>query len=521
MSTNKIIWSAFVLSNNDPLLLNRVRVSFNTKIDDRNNEDILKGVPKIYKTEDGGDLLPNEKWGKNDPFCFLPLLPIFLNVTPKEKEYVNLIWPNPHSKFQEQYYIQGTFSSPLTIFNESGEASRMFATRDRIVDARLLKNPGFDITKLGTTEFWHPPTKGVFPEPEDVAIIGRGTCDIVIQERHVLLRAGRSNTLPDNPKKQISAKSTRSFVDLADFDVKISYLGEKDNIKLEEGVSYVKTLIEWNILNPENQSDKFNFVVSLYRLPERQNYTTKNLNIDTDIPVTDKSLIYQIEFLSPNYKTKNEVIDYINTFIQQVNDGEINIPSFEIFPITNQFPCVYRPYKDTYNKLLLIGPSFEASTISDIRNNVGYKGVKSGFGKIYSTGNIEQPIIVKLDKTKEYSRVAGSSTFNLMGADNLYLLSHEQKIPNKGQITLGADTIYGIEQEYIVKNILPNTDPMVRGEQLMNFMNLVVRFLIGHVHSFPGLPPIPKSVDGVTAQKLLIELQNAPNTILNQNIRIN
>lgn len=30
---------------------------------------------------------------------------------------------------------------------------------------------------------------------------------------------------------------------------------------------------------------------------------------------------------------------------------------------------------------------------------------------------------------------------------------------------------------------------MVRGEELMELMELIVQFLITHVHSFPGLPP--------------------------------
>ena len=55
----------------------------------------------------------------------------------------------------------------------------------------------------------------------------------------------------------------------------------------------------------------------------------------------------------------------------------------------------------------------------------------------------------------------------------------------------------------------------------IKFMNLVVRFLVAHVHPFPGLPPVPVSTDGVSASQILVELQNASNTILNQNIRIN
>jgi hypothetical protein len=68
---------------------------------------------------------------------------------------------------------------------------------------------------------------------------------------------------------------------------------------------------------------------------------------------------------------------------------------------------------------------------------------------------------------------------------------------------------------------MPNTNSFVRGEELIKFLNLVIRFLISHVHAFPGLPPVPIATDGTATAKILSQLQNAGNTILNKNIRIN
>jgi hypothetical protein len=62
---------------------------------------------------------------------------------------------------------------------------------------------------------------------------------------------------------------------------------------------------------------------------------------------------------------------------------------------------------------------------------------------------------------------------------------------------------------------------MVRGDELMKFLNIVVKFMVAHVHPFPGLPPVPTATDGTLASDILSQLQNASNTILNQNIRIN
>jgi len=50
---------------------------------------------------------------------------------------------------------------------------------------------------------------------------------------------------------------------------------------------------------------------------------------------------------------------------------------------------------------------------------------------------------------------------------------------------------------------------------------LIVRYLITHTHSYPGLPPISVGYDGVTSEQILTEIQNAANKILNENIRLN
>jgi hypothetical protein len=62
---------------------------------------------------------------------------------------------------------------------------------------------------------------------------------------------------------------------------------------------------------------------------------------------------------------------------------------------------------------------------------------------------------------------------------------------------------------------------MVRGEELLELIDMIVRFLITHTHAYPGLPPVPKTQDGSTTDKLLTELNNAVEKILSSNIRLN
>ena len=99
-------------------------------------------------------------------------------------------------------------------------------------------------------------------------------------------------------------------------------------------------------------------------------------------------------------------------------------------------------------------------------------------------------------------------------------MSQTSSIPGKGTINFDG-TLYGITNEKFVDEIIPKTSSMVRGEELLELINLIVRFLITHTHSFPGLPPVPVGFDGTTSQSILTELQESVTKILNENIRLN
>ena len=59
-----------------------------------------------------------------------------------------------------------------------------------------------------------------------------------------------------------------------------------------------------------------------------------------------------------------------------------------------------------------------------------------------------------------------------MGANQIYLLSHDSTIPGKDKIDM-SKTVYGIGQNLILDNIEPNTSSMVRGEELLELMELI------------------------------------------------
>ena len=99
-------------------------------------------------------------------------------------------------------------------------------------------------------------------------------------------------------------------------------------------------------------------------------------------------------------------------------------------------------------------------------------------------------------------------------------MSNETSIEGKAKINFNKG-IYGFEQNDIIDDIEPNTSSMVRGEELLELLQLIVKFCITHVHPYPGLPPTPTTVDGTTVDDLLSNMLNAYQKVLNSNIRLN
>ena len=112
---------------------------------------------------------------------------------------------------------------------------------------------------------------------------------------------------------------------------------------------------------------------------------------------------------------------------------------------------------------------------------------------------------------------ANYGTFYAAGADTVFLLSSKS---NKNVDYL-QNSIYGFSQIDLQEKILPNTSSSVRGEELIELLNLIVRYLVAHVHALPGTAPVPVARDGTSATEILFQLQNAANKVLNPNIRIN
>ena len=228
--------------------------------------------------------------------------------------------------------------------------------------------------------------------------------------------------------------------------------------------------------------------------------------------------------------SKTEVIKFINDFIKTCNTTNVTASGVKLFSDNNastKFPIFYRPNSLMYSKL---NPStnsgagagnIEVKNITDIYRSIKLTpAIKGGYGLIYAKGKVGIPKTPVKKVVPQSNYVTSESTYGALGSDKLFLLSHNSQIPGKSKINFD-DTLYGISPEKFSYDIMPNTSSMVRGEELLELIDMIVRFLITHTHAFPGLPPIPVTQDGSSTAKILTELNNSVEKILSSNIRLN
>jgi hypothetical protein len=511
MENNSIFFQCRVLNTEDPMMLGRIR---GVRLID-NYDDILKSITSPPWNEE------KDIWTSRDPFIFNALLPYFVYSVPKVDELVQVIYVNKDFQYQNQYYVQNTFSSPTATFKEFYFGGNKFTgTGMQIKNPKPLKNQDGTFTDQSVH-------KGVFPQPGDNALLGRGSADVIVKQDEVLIRAGKFKGEQLQPNVIPVANQQRGFLQLSKFQSVLQNLEPKVYYELQENVLLTKYLIEWAIINPENTQDKFTGSVYLYQLKPDVSVNSKNISVDSVIPENLKKLVATENF---SQLSKIQVIKFINDFIKTCNETDTTRSGVKLFSdnsATNKFPIYYRPNTIMYSKLNPSTPlgsgatSTEISNISDI-----YKGVKlnpaliGGYGLIYAKGKVGIPKNAVKRVAKQQKYINQESSYGALGSDTLFLVSHNSQIPGKGKINFD-DTLYGITPEKFANEFLPKTSSMVRGEELLELINLIVRFLVTHTHAYPGLPPVPVTQDGSNTQAILTELQNAVNKILSKNIRLN
>ena len=516
MTDLNVIFQGYVINNQDPLMLGRIRA-----------------VP-INQTESA--LLPEDWnpdkdiWTQKDPLIFLPLLPYYISQVPRIDEYIHIFYYNTSQVVDNtKFYIQGPITRPQNNFFENWHNSEsMLASGPFLKQANDIKDR-LTFENKGQS-------KGIYPEPGDNAILGRGTADVIVKEEEVLIRAGKNIQTQTAGFNLPTPRQNRSFIQLSSFaQEKVEQPPIKKDVLVNK-TQLVKNLVEWEVSN-QNQISGFTAngsitgqtfydgFISYYTLITSDKLKSSLVNMNTPMDSFKGAEEYKLEFTG---LTLDESVRIINQFINGVNKGKININGYPQYPkqndtrIEGQFPFYFRPTKNNIDKLASSG-STDFTMVNEFFRRVRLLPSDEQFGSVL----VWNKNIIGQQPTREQLSLENSIykpnpvSYGAMAADVIYLISHKTEIPSKSKINLLAkETLYGITQEYFTGNIKPNTDPMVRGNELMKLLNLIVNFLGSHVHNI-NEAPIPVGTDKTKFAEIKALIEDANNSILNQRIRIN
>jgi hypothetical protein len=516
-SDGKIIYQGYVIDNQDPLMLGRIRAIPVNAVESQL-------LPEPWNPE-------KDPWTSRDPLIYLPLLPYYISQIPKIDEYIHIFYYNTRqTQDNTKFYVQGPITRPQNNFFEDWHNSEsMLASGEYLKQANNIKDVPSLVVKGDA--------KGIYPEPGDNALLGRGTSDVVVKKDEVLIRAGK-NIQPQTSGFNIpTPRQNRSFLQVSLFGLEKELSEVKEKQFFEQKTLLVKKLVEWDITNEITISGftpgggvtattAYNGSVKLYSLPPNDRVKTSLFNMNTPVDDLKGNPEYTLEFSG---KTLDEGVKLINQFIGGINDGKINIDGYEQFPfngpgseLTKQFPFYFRPSKSSIDKLASSG-STDFNMINSFFRRVKLLSSDRQFGSVlvWQKNVIGEQLSLVKEEGRDPIYKVNPVSYGTLGGDFVYLLSHKTDIPSKSKINLQPkETLYGIDQPYFTDVILPNTDPMVRGNELMKLLTLIVNFLGSHVHNI-NKAPIPIGTDGTKIEEIRKILQDADNSILNQNIRIN
>jgi hypothetical protein len=388
--------------------------------------------------------------------CF-PLLPKYLNIFPKVGEAVfiqqfNFMDTAKFAQNAKRFWI-GPIISQLQ--NLPGQG---------YVDALSINTDGYKTPDQNLDTI--PESKGAYPNKDDVAFQGRDNTDIIFKPKEVQIRAGK---FEPNDVTSFNKKNP-AYIQLK--------LDNNDIVKEFENEEVENTIF---VPPTHNIKATMDIVTS--------NGTNLSDNLTADEYNSQQGVSYFVNITVKDIKTGDIVFTYDN--------GGSGFTSFDA-AITNINSNIQQQQND-YPKWKL------STTISEVLNKFGKDNGEESI--IYPSSTRTETKTIKKLKIKKVQRNDSGTVVNIVG-DKINLISHkgehnfdltdpEKMITNETQTKINSDA-----------------HPLVYGDKLLEFLELLKEYVKIHVHAYHGLP----SNDETSKINLLnFDLD----TILNKNINSN
>ena len=307
---------------------------------------------------------------------------------------------------------------------------------------------------------------------------------------------------------------------LKKFPKKVTVETRKENKNVGE-VKDLKYLVEYEIDSLTNPS-KVDFYVYKFVKPYGNNFKTNIFNEHTVIPGEYLKLINTDGSGTTPTHTEtitdvNSIYIEINNFIYTLHDESLNDIN-TLYDEDDLHPFYYRAGAILSN----LQPATEAEQIfkSTLLSNVlPYRSLPPQNALIWSKSKIS-PSVNVVEKNVNYLKEDANSleqTFASLKSDKIYFISTDSNESDKN-INFSILDKYEFTQEDYVKNIDGNTYSIVRGENLLKILRLMLTVLFDHRHNLTK----PMAKEGYDDYNRLIELiKNMENDLLNKSIKIN
>ncbi len=495
----KIIDIGICIDNKDPRGFGRIRA--------RNSEELdstrANAIP--YK----------DQWSKDDPFVYSPFLPNHINVIPQEQQAVKIVRYDDSKGLQNQEYIAGPFTTPHN-FNYQNELSQLTETS---LGQRGEKTPAIKSftgdKKIYDDGYLRPESVGSLPKIEDVSLNGNYGSDVILTEHGIQLRAGILIHKNNATKKQ--KEDLELYPMYSQKHSKLSLKKFPSTKKLDKQVIEettipsidIKHVFEYDV---DSLTAPTTITYSIYRIErnEGDKYKSDVFNINTELNNETSKLIHTetVTLSSGTNDAKlQEAYIQIRDFISKLDTDKL----IDAVPGLNDeyaHPFYFRPKNTLRAK----------SNSNSFLQNIVHLDKTNGFGFLYSQSSPDvQPVTKKVERPylKKISEV--DQSFAALTADKILYLSTSSLGADGKQIDFRALDKYEYSEEDYIMRIMPNTFSSVRGEKLIEILELITLILLNHVHGIVTPPKYSQSV----IDELRKLISRAKLDMINSSIRIN